>query len=86
MGSSPLMDERKSWGDWLLRMGSGVKMTDIDMEKAKEVAARHLVEDQVSGHPGVSRFSNLYVKREDLPLLSASDLALLRLQASLNRR
>lgn len=86
VGSSPFMDERKSWLDWLTRMGSGLKFTDVDMQKAREVAARHLIEDSVAGHPGVSRYQNFYVRREDLPLLSAEDLALMRLQASLGKR
>lgn len=84
--STPLSDPRKGWGDWLLRTGSGVRLTDIDMEKARSLEARELLEGALKERPGVREFSRLYVRPEDVGQLGPQDLMLLRLQATLNQR
>ena len=72
-------DDRKSWGDAALNLGTGMRLTDVNQAGARPAAIRNAVEDQLRGQPGVGRFERLYVSPQNLPQLSPKEQALYRL-------
>jgi hypothetical protein len=77
-----LTDPRKDALAQLANLGSGFRLTDVDMNKAKDVATRELIEDQLRGQPGVRNFERLYVRPENLAQLSPAEQDLYRLYMS----
>ncbi len=75
-------DPRKDLGTKALNLLTGFKMTDVDTEKAKDVAIRELIEDRLRGEPGVGRFERMYVSPENMPQLSQAEMDLYRLYQS----
>jgi hypothetical protein len=82
-----LLDERKSIPEKLLNTLTGVKTTDIDMPRARDVAGREAAQSLLQGSPART-FSNIYVRNQDLPLLSPDELRLYQLyrQIEANRK
>ena len=83
-----LTDERKGAMAKLVNLASGVRIQDIDMDKAKQAAVRDFVNDTLRGKEGFHKFEQIYVKPEDIPNLAPGDLELLSLlktQAHRNR-
>jgi hypothetical protein len=78
-----LADERKGIGAKLLNLVSPVKVTDVDLDKQRNNAARELIDEMMQGNPDVGRFERLYVKPENLKNLSPQDLELMRLYTGL---
>jgi hypothetical protein len=74
-------DPRKSLTDLILNFGSGVRVTDVDMERAKDIAIRDFITNSLRGRPGVRTFESPYVRQEDIANLDPMDLLLLRLQS-----
>jgi hypothetical protein len=74
-----LMDERKGAGAKALNLLAPAKVTDVDMDLQRQIAARQLVEEALAGNKNVGHFEELYVKPENLPNLSPQELQLLRL-------
>lgn len=73
-------DPRKTILDKALNLGTGIRISDIDMEKARNIAIREAIENSLRGQRGVRRLRpHLYVRPEDIPLLSDEELALMAL-------
>ena len=56
-----IMDPRKTAADKALNLLTGMRVTDVDMNKARLTAARTHAENLLRGQPGVRRFENLAV-------------------------
>jgi len=74
-----LADDRKSAVDKLLGLVGPAKITDVDTNKARDIAAREIATETLKASPGVSKFENLYVKPEDLASLSPEEFKLYQL-------
>jgi hypothetical protein len=81
-----LMDTRKGAPEQLLNLGTGARITDVDVERQKEIMARRVIEDYLTGAQGVQHFENFAVKPENIPQLTPDEIALLRLQKGLEQR
>lgn len=81
-----LFDERKGTGTTLLNLASGVKVTDVDVEKQKEIASRELLKDMLRGQSGVRSREDVYVPRELIPTLDPYEQQLLGLLKSVERQ
>lgn len=82
--STPVSDPRKSWLDWVGRMGTGVRFTDADINKAKDISVRDWLDDQLRG-PEFRRFQRVFVRPEDLANLSPAEMDLYRLYLTRER-
>lgn len=80
------VDPRKSFTTSLSNLVGPAKLTDVDMEKRKDVAARAAVADLLRGQPGVMSFETPYVPAANADQLSPDTLLLLRLNRTLERR
>ena len=65
---------------------TGLKVSDVNMERQRELAAQDAIRQQLQGKPGVKVFSKPYVSKEDLDKLSAEDILLMRLGSNLEKR
>lgn len=81
-----MADPRKSWGDVAFNLLSGARITDIDMNRQRGIAARDYAEDLLRGQPGVSQYQRMFVSPENLPLLSQEEQNLYRLLQTQARR
>jgi hypothetical protein len=81
-----LMDERKDPLTRAINVGTGLRFSDIDMDKAKLVATRDYIENALRGAPGVSHFERMYVRPDQYQNLSPWEIELLRLNATMDRR
>ena len=81
-----LADERK-WQDPLaipLNLGTGLKVTDVDMAKQRNIAAREYLTEMLRGQPDVSKFTTLYPTPG--ATLTPQEELLLRLNMTLEQR
>lgn len=81
-----LMDDRKDPLTRAINVGTGLRFSDIDMNKAKLVATRDYIENALRGAPGVSHFERMYVRPDQYQNLSPWEIELLRLNATMDRR
>ena len=63
------LDERKGLGTTLLNTLTGVRVSDVDAERQRDIAAKNLLREELRGTPGARVAENLYVPKEQLPLL-----------------
>jgi hypothetical protein len=81
-----LGDERKGAAAKALNLLTGFKLSDVDMPKAKMIAARKAIEEGLRGEKGVRTFESLSVDPAMIPFLGADDFELLRLKKTLEAR
>jgi hypothetical protein len=73
------MDPRLSWPEFAFNLLSGGRVSNVDVEAARRNAIRQFAEQQLQQLPVTHQFKTTYVKRDDLPSLSPTDLALYRM-------
>lgn len=78
-----LMDPRKSAIQKAVNMMTGVRVTDVDIEKQKAIELRSEIEKLMEGHPGLSKFARFYVKPEDAAKLTPEEIRLMRAYSQL---
>jgi len=77
---------RKGAPETALNLLTGARLTDVDVERQREIAASKIIESQLKGHKGVKVFTRPYAKVADIPNLAPEDILLLRLQTGLEKR
>lgn len=81
-------DPRK-WQDplaLLTNITSGVRLSDVDVDKQREIAVRDAIDSALRGTQGVRHFDTMYVKPDDLAKLGPEEILLLSLNKALERR
>jgi hypothetical protein len=73
-----LTDPRKAVWQKALNLLTGVRVTDVDVEKQRDVETRAALEAMMAGHPDISRYSELYVKPEDQAKLTPDEIFIMR--------
>lgn len=81
-----LTDERKTALDKVLNIATGARMTDVDMEKAREIAVRNYIMGELRGKPAIQYFQNISAKPQEIANLSPEDAVLLKLYQQINAR
>jgi hypothetical protein len=81
-----LLDDRKGLGAKALNLLTGVRVTDVDTDKARAVDLRNALDEILRGHPHLSRYSSFYVKPEDAAELTPEEVGLMRLYTELQDR
>lgn len=83
-----LTDERKLEDPLALltNLGTGVKLSDIDMEKQRDLAAREFISESLRGQQGIGRYETIYPRPEAIGSLTPEEIALLRLNKSLEMK
>jgi hypothetical protein len=73
-----LLDSRKSLGQNLLNLGTGLRVTGVDTDKQRAVETRAALEEIMAGHLNLSRYTSFYVKPEDAASLTPKEILLMR--------
>ena len=67
-------------------LASGVKVTDVNMEKQKAAETRDALLEITEGSPNIRQFTNLYAKKEALGKLTPAEIEIMRKWNELNRQ
>lgn len=81
-----LTDPRKDLAATALNLGTGVKVSDVDLEKARDLLARDYLAEQLRGQQGVGRSESYYLRPGALDELTPEQVVLLRLEKNLDAR
>jgi hypothetical protein len=81
--ASMLADERKGWFAKLLNLGTGARISDVDMDKQRQEVALDMLRETLRQNPNVRVSTDVYVPQAQLPQMSLDDLQLLRLYNAL---
>jgi hypothetical protein len=82
-----LMDfERKGIPAELANLLSGVRVSDVDVEKARDAAAKDVIGGMLRGQPGVRTTSDVYIPKERIPGLPTDELSLYKLYLNADQR
>lgn len=87
-----ILDTRKPWWQRAVNVGSGVRFSDVDVEKSKPYAEKRLLEDLLAGRPGFKRSEAVYRTKaaKESGAVSPADAAiydlLQRLDSNLRRQ
>ena len=65
---------------------TGARLSDVDVERQREFAARDAITEMLRGQPGVRVMEKPYVPKDQLENLSPQDVLLMRLAAGLDKR
>jgi hypothetical protein len=81
-----LSDPRKSVGTKLQQLGTGIRTSDVDLDKHKSIAARESLEELLRGNEGVSVFEHLSIPEEAMALMTPEQQQQARLYKTLGSR
>lgn len=83
-----LTDPQKLDAPWKLGVNllTGARISDVDMDRAKEAAAQKMIQQKLIGEPGVHTFESMYVRPEDMATLTPEQVAMLQLNKSIVKR
>lgn len=81
-----LADPRKGLLPKLANLASGVRISDVDVEKSRDRVARDAIEEMMRANPNVRNYSNLYVPRELAEALSPEDQLLMAEYGAIRER
>jgi hypothetical protein len=65
-----------------LNLLTGVRVTDVDVEKAKAIEARKSLEELLRKAPHLSQFTNFFVKPDDVAQLTPEEVKMMKLYAN----
>ena len=78
-----LFDPRKSIAQKVMNLGTGVKVTDVDVAKQRAIETRSALEEMMRGHPNLSKHTRFYVKPEDQKDLTPEEIEMMRMYSGL---
>jgi hypothetical protein len=81
-----LTDERKDFGTQLVNLLTGVRVSDVDVERARDAATKEVVGNMLRGQPGFKTTSDVYVPKDKIPGADPRDLLLYRLYLNADQR
>jgi len=73
-----IADPRKAWWQKALNLGSGVQVTDVNMDKQKSAETRDALLSILQDHPHIRQFTDLYARKEDQGSLTPYEIDLMR--------
>lgn len=81
-----LIDDRKPIPLRLLNLMTGARVTDVNLEQAKAIETRNALEDLLRGRPGLSNFTNFYVRPGDEAQLDPDTVAMMQMLGMMQER
>lgn len=78
-----IADPRKAWWAKALNLTTGLRVTDVDMQKMRAIETRQALEELLRKNPHVSQYTNFYVRPEDKLNLTTEDTEKLQLMSRL---
>jgi hypothetical protein len=81
-----LTDPRKEAWQKAQNLLTGVRVTDVDVDKQRAIETRGALEDIMRTHPNLSNYSSFYVKPEDAAKLTPEEILMMREYSELQER
>lgn len=81
-----LIDDRKDIGPKLVNLLTGARITDVDLAKQQEIAARATLQEILKDSHAFKTFEDIYVKPDKLPDLSPEELTTYALYKQIQKR
>lgn len=78
-----LLDNRKGWGAKAANLLTGVRVTDVDVDKQRAIETRNALEGILRGQPHLSKYSRFYVKPGEAANLTPQEIELMRLYSTI---
>ena len=78
------VDSRKGLGAKALQLGTGLRISDVDLDKQKDIATRELIDDLLRGSGAVRSYETLYTT--DPESLTPEEQLLMRLNRTIQKR
>jgi hypothetical protein len=81
-----IADERKSPVEKLINLLTGARVSDVDVNKSRDITIRDLLQEYQAADPKFRSAVDYYVKPEDQPGLNPEEMGVLRLAHQLQKR
>lgn len=81
-----LADTRKSVKDKAINLLTGVRISQVDMDKQREIEARNMLENLLRGRPGVSVNESLYIPKDERANLDPETAQLMQALQAIQKR
>ncbi len=81
-----LFDDRKGIGAKAANLLTGVRVTDVDTDKQRAVELRTKLEEMMRTQPHLSRYTNFYVKPDEIGNLTREEVEMMRFYSELQER
>lgn len=78
-----LLDERKGWLPKAANLLTGVRVSDVDAEKSRAIELRQTLEEMMRGHPSLSKYTNFFVKPDQVGSLTPDEINMMRVYSEL---
>ena len=69
-----------------LNLLSGVRVSDVDLAKQRDILSKQIIADTLRGRPAVGRYETLFVRPDQAAQLTPEDLAMIRLNRAIEKR
>lgn len=79
-------DPRKGWGAVGTNLLSGVKISDVDVERSRDRIARDAIEELMRSHPSLRSYTSFYVPQEAMGTLSPEEKLLMGEYSAIRNR
>jgi hypothetical protein len=80
-----LFDEKKGAASKAVNLLTGARLTDVDYNRAREVAARAMLQERLKGSPNFREFSKLYIDPSRRQNLTPEEYVLMQLYTQLEK-
>jgi hypothetical protein len=74
-----LMDPRKSALEKAINLGTGARITDVDVDRQRAIETRDAIAEILKGKPHISSHQDFFVRPENIPKLTPDEIETLRL-------
>jgi hypothetical protein len=81
-----LTDERKGLGAKAINLLTGMRLTDVDMNKQRDLAERDLIDEMLRGDQNVGRYEKFYVRPDQMANLTPQEIALMQMYRNVEKR
>jgi hypothetical protein len=73
-----LGDPRKEWWAKALNLGTGIRVTDVDVARQKAIETRDAVQQELAGMPHMAKYTNYYPRPDQKALMTPAEIEAMR--------
>jgi len=77
-----LADPRKAWWQTALNLGTGVRVTDVDLDKQRAIETRDAILEAAGAMPHLAKHTSAYVPYQYQGMLRPDEIKLMQMQAT----
>lgn len=81
-----IIDPRKDTSALLTNLLTGARLSDVDMARQRDLSAKDLVNELLTGDQNIGRYEKLYIRPDQLGNVSPEEIDLMRLYKAVEKR